>query len=129
MNLDDIPVGKIDEDLRKRLGAALINEQIRVIASVADGLTEEKSTLPSSQFASRAEYRQYKIASQKEKTKLALEPVLESLNSLNLIVKFSDINPVIFAEGSPIEIFKLLQIPQIRHVSLDKNLEFDLGSE
>lgn len=122
MLLNQTHINKIDPLLKEELSKAQENEDKLIRASVLLDASEIKvnSPLSPSQFSSRQAYRQALIDQRRLQMSEALGDTIKSLKKLLLKTEGDTISPVVVIEGKAHQILKALELPGVRHASLDR---------
>lgn len=128
MKLDKRHTEKIDPLLRDALRRAEEKEILRTVMVLGPeskdaekGLREQE--LDPSQFPSRVEYRQALIKHRQAKLADDIGDTLQALRDLSLTPRGGTISRAVVVEGSARQILASLDLPGVRHASLDRPIQ------
>ncbi len=128
MELNTTQIEKIDPRLQSALKKASGDEVLRAVVMLgrADGEAESNPDGPAldpSSFQSRADYKQELINQQRQKIADGIGETLRELKGLSLVVHGGEVSRVVVAEGPARQILASLDIPGVRHASLDQRIQ------
>jgi hypothetical protein len=127
VKLNEIQLQKADPVLREALKQAKGDERLRAVMVLASG--EGKSpdgtdeSIRPGQFPSRSGYRKALIAQREQQLMADLGATMSALEALSLNVRGGKTSPTVVVEGLAREILSSLELPGVRHASLDQPLE------
>jgi hypothetical protein len=127
MDLSKTDITKIDKQLQDRLRQSRGDEVLRVaIILVPDPRFEKNLNLPHldpSQFPSRTDYRKALIEQQQIYLEANLANIIQELRKLSLNINGGMTSRVIIAEGTAQQILNSLELPEVYHASLDREIK------
>jgi len=125
MELSANTAAKIDPLLRERLRNAREDETIRVVMVL--GEDEHSSRIDRemhpSQFPSRTAWREALIKQRQSQLASEIGDTLEGLRERSLQPRGGTISHTVVVEGSVRDIVSSLELPGVRHASLDRPIE------
>jgi hypothetical protein len=127
MKVDEEIAQKVDPELERVLREATGHEILRTVMVLNDGgnrLTEFPPVDPA-HFASRTDYQRALRSHQQKLAGNAVKPVQRQLEQLDLKTKGGDFSRSVVVEGSAQQILASLELPGVRHASLDQQLKLD----
>jgi hypothetical protein len=115
---------KADPLLQNALRQATEDETLRVLVSLRpESQAEVEPGAPSpEQFSDRVSYRQAIIQHQQVHQGQNLEKAIGELKRLSLDVQGGAISPVVVVTGSAKDIARALDLPNVTHASLDREI-------
>ncbi len=125
MELGTKKAAKIDPLLREKLQSVGGDENIRVLMVLGE---DERSSrieqqLRPSQFASRTAWREALIEQRRSQVADEIGNTLEDLRKLSLQPQGGTLGRTVVVEGSARDIATSLELPGVRHASLDRPIE------
>jgi hypothetical protein len=126
MEINAINASKIDPLLREKLQSARGNETIRVIMILGNDAEHSSSRyrMPSpSQFSSRTAWRNALIERRRGQLADDIGSTLQRLRQLSLRPQGGTLGHTVVVEGPIRSIAKSLELPGVRHASLDRPIE------
>lgn len=130
MKLDDIHTEKIDPLLRDALNQAQ-EDKVLLVAMVLDSESndvengDKSQKLDPSQFGSREVYRKALIDQRQTKISSDTGNTRRALTELSLKVRGGAISRIVVVEGTARQILAALELPGVRHASLDRPIELE----
>jgi hypothetical protein len=128
MKLQERHTDKIDPLLRDALKQAQGDEMLRAVmvlgperTDAEEGLTGE--ALDPAQFPSREAYRQTLITQRQNQLAHDLRETLQALQGLSLTPRGGTMSRTVVVEGPACQILASLDLPGVRHASLDRPIE------
>lgn len=121
MELDRITINKADPSLRDKLQRAPGDETIRVVMVLGNdesGLRLEDQPHPS-QYPTRTAWREALIQRRRLQVAGKIGDTLEDLRRLSLNPQGGSLGTVVVVEGPASKIAKSLELPGVRHATLD----------
>jgi NACHT domain len=114
-------IAKVDPLLQEALSQASGEEVIRAVMALdMKESIAEKTLLDPARFSSRQSYRQALIEQREEYMSEALRETLHALDQLSLTTMRTKISPIVVVEGAANEVLRSLEVPGVRHASLDR---------
>jgi len=124
MRLEQSHIDKIDPLLQDALKRAKRNEILRTVmllSPVEEAGRERGDQAPDpSQFSSRVDYRRALIEHRQVQLADDIDPTLQALRDMSLTPRGGMIGPVVVIEGTAGQIVASLDLPGVRHASLDR---------
>ncbi len=121
MKLNERQIAKIDPLLEEALTEAKGNEELLVIMSLDLKKPLVKEPFKPKEFSSNEEYRQALIHYRQKEYAELLGDTIQALNHLSLTPIVGGTNSrVVVVQGSPENILHALELPGVRHASLDR---------
>ncbi len=125
MKLAKIHAAKIDKRLRETLLEAEGNEVVRAVM-VLGQLNDERHSEPAppepTQFSSRTDYRRALIESRQVEVGKIIGKTRQKLSELSLNPRGGKVGQTVVVEGSAERILASLELPGVRHASLDQRV-------
>ena len=128
MRLDARHCDKIDSLLQDALTHAKGDETLRAVMLLGNGQesaaeTEPAPPLDPKQFASRKAYRQALIEQRQTQLSRDIDETLQGLQKLALAPRGGKTSNVVVVEGPAHRLLASLELPGVRHASLDRSIE------
>ncbi len=125
MKLANIHAAKIDELLRNTLLEAEGNEVVRAVM-VLGRPSDERRRGPAppepTQFSSRTDYRRALIECRQVEVGMIIGKTRQKLSELNLNPRGGKVGHTVVVEGPAERILASLELPGVRHASLDQRV-------
>lgn len=129
MKLSTHQISKIDNALKEALEQAEGHEFLRTVMVLGSPRKEQSgSKLKPSDFPSRTAYREALISDTQQHQSTYLGNVKKGLADLALDVKGGAISQSVVVEGTAGNILSSLELPEVRHASLDQPIHYNLDS-
>ncbi len=126
MKLTTNHLEKIDAPLREALARADEGEVLRTVMVLGEAEGHERAghtTLTPKQFSSRAAYRGALIKQRSVQLGQELQDTLQALTELSLLTRGGATSRTLVVEGAKGQILSALDLPGVRHATLDQPLE------
>lgn len=126
MKLTANHLGKIDALLREALTRADEGEVLRTIMVLREAEEQERAghtALAPKQFSSRAAYRGALLNQRSVQIGQELQDTLQALTGLSLLTRGGATSRTLVVEGAKDQILSALNLPGVRHATLDQPLE------
>lgn len=128
MKLSNKYLEKIDPKLQATLENAVGDEILTCLLLLGPELEDTKRSLASkeldpAQFPSRKAYREKLISQRKDELAQNIGVTLQELQALSLKPRGGNISPTVVVEGTARQILSALELPGVRHASLDQSIE------
>lgn len=125
MKIDERYLTKADPQLRNALKEAKGSEVLRAImllGSDEEGHDLDQDLHPS-EFPSRRAWREALIARRQRELELEIRDTLQALKNLDLKARGGKTSRTVVVEGPARQILTSLELPGVRHASLDRSIE------
>jgi hypothetical protein len=127
MKIEEKQIEKADPLLQEALKRANGDEILRAIMLLGPEGDSEKNHIEQEpdpeQFADRAAYRQALINSRQRQISHQLGDIMQDLRARSLTLFGGTISPTVVVEGAAREILRSLDLPGVRHASLDRVIQ------
>lgn len=117
---------KIDSALHNALEKAEGHEPLRTVMILESSRKSKRPVPDSTDFPDRTTYRKALIENQQAELVDELTNVKQELNDRSLRVKGGHISRAVVVEGTARDILSSLELPEVKHASLDQPLELKL---
>lgn len=121
MELEARHLGKVDDQLRRALEQASGDEVLRGVVQLVAAPQPDGGPRPEA-FATREAYRQALIRHRRKHLEAGLRGVLARLADLSLHPRGGGLSQTAVVEGPARQFRAALELPEVRHASLDQPL-------
>jgi predicted unusual protein kinase regulating ubiquinone biosynthesis (AarF/ABC1/UbiB family) len=127
MKIEEKQIEKADPLLQEALKRANGDEILRAIMLLGPESDSEQNHTEEEpdpeQFPNRAAYRQALINNQQSQISRQLSDIIQDLQARSLTLFGGTISPTVVVEGAAREILRSLDLPGVRHASLDRVIQ------